>query len=103
MATKAVARRRKNGGTTVPIALLAGFMPITSEAIRGFQVGSWQGMAHQVAYSFTGWDTDTKTWEHSRLGGGLYPVLIGMAVHKVAEKFGINRALGRAKVPYLRV
>lgn len=100
---KAKRRRRSSNGQTIPVALLAGFMPVGLEAIHGMQVGGWKGMLHQVTYSFTGWDTDARNWESSRLSGGLYPVLIGMAVHKVAEKFGVNRALGRARIPFLRV
>lgn len=102
---KAVARRRRNGvkGMTIPVALMVGFLPITLEAINGAQRGGWKGMAHQVAYSFTGWDTDTRTWEQSRLKGGLYPVLIGMGVHWIADKMGVNRALQRAKMPILRI
>ena len=30
-------------------------------------------------------------------------MLLGLAVHWVAGKFGLNRALGRAKIPYIRV
>ncbi|GAI32548.1 unnamed protein product, partial [marine sediment metagenome] len=54
--------------------------------------------------SLTGYNYETHSWHPTDMRYGLLPILLGMGVHKiVGSKLGVNRALGRAKVPFIRI
>lgn len=96
-------RRRSKGGFTVPVAVLAGFGPMATDVIHGFQTGGITSAANDLLANVTGYDARSKTWSFALLAKGMGPVLAGVMVHKLAGKLGINRALGRAGVPFLRI
>lgn len=96
-------KRRRSNGVKVPVALVAGFFPLLTEGIKGFNAEGLTGMMKQTTYAMTGYHIDSNSWEFSRMKSGLFPILGGMVVHWVAKTIGINRALGRAGVPLLRV
>lgn len=85
---------------TIPLSIVAGFVPVV--------VGVWnrrssgQAVSDYLQSSFTGIGSDGK-FNFANLKGGLMPIIAGFAVHKVASVIGINKALGRARVPLLRV
>lgn len=86
---------------TIPLAVVAGFIPIIK--------GSWDRRASMtevtryLTVSTTGYDPVGKRWTTEFLGQGTGAILGGFAVHWLANKIGINRLLGRAKIPLIRI
>lgn len=99
---KAKAKRRANN-FTISLASVAGFVPLAKTLYDGYQFGGFSTMLNELSASMTGYNPEVKVWRAQTLMKGAVPVVIGLAVHKVASKLGINRMLGRAKVPFLRV
>lgn len=87
---------------TIPIAVVAGFVPLAGELAGCVQRNDWRGLQWTVA-SLSGYDINTKSWDIRWAIHGLSPIVAGFAVHKVANMIGINRALSRAKVPWIRI
>jgi hypothetical protein len=87
---------------TLPLAVVGGFMPL---AVNTFNVssGGFPRMGWMVTQAMTGYDTDTNHWWMGNLSKGLFPIMGGFLIHKVASKFGINRALAAARVNFLCV
>lgn len=102
MAAKAKTKvRRKRGMPTIPVAVVAGFIP----TIRGLyhNRASWTGMGYWLMEGWTGIDPGSKKFIFSHLWRGALPVLLGGVVHMVANRFGVNRALSRARIPVIRL
>lgn len=100
--TRSAGRRRS--GTTIPLAVLAGFLPMASDAWSGFLTGGPQGFSNSLVAKTTGYDISNGEfrWEHVRTG--IFPIVMGILVHKlVGNRLGINRALGSARIPLLRL
>lgn len=102
---KARARRRSNS-FTLPVAVVAGFAPlafgVVSAAKRGLS-GDMAGASQELVIRTTGWNTDTRSWNGAVFAQTYVPILAGFLVHKIAGKLGVNRALGNAGVPILRI
>jgi hypothetical protein len=102
---KARAKHRR-GGMTIPVAVLAGFAPLglglMSAAKRGLS-GDMAGASQEVVIRTTGYNMDNKTWNGGIFMQSYGPIVAGLLVHKLAGRLGVNRALGRAGVPFLRV
>ena len=104
MAKKNNSRRGKNGKKmTFPIAIYAGLTP-------GIYKAGWHlinngpgGMAREVSRIYTGYDLDTGRWDMGFLKYGTFPILIGAFIHALAQRFGINKAIGRAGIPWIRI
>jgi len=114
MATKAVAtrrrapatkkRRRSNPGITIPLGIVAGFAPYLIDLKKGYDAGGFSTMGMFGIRSLTGYNYETHSWNFLDMRYGLFPILMGMGVHKfIGGKLGINRALGRAKIPFIRL
>lgn len=94
---------------TIPVAVVGGFMPLLDWMAGSFSAGqkSSEGvvrhMARDLCMVTTGYDTWNNKWSFGPMWHGTFPVLLGLGVHKLATKFGLNQALGRAKIPFLRV
>jgi hypothetical protein len=117
MATKAIARRRRSvfvrrvgrraKKTTISLAVLAGFAPTAAFALEGFRVGGDQGglteAAHRITMRLTGYEWKGGGWHAGELFKGLGPLLLGAGVHKLANRFGINRMIASAGIPLFRI
>lgn len=111
--TRAIARRtryvrvrsrgRSRAGFTLPLAVIAGFGPMTADVIHGFQTGGIAAATNDLLANVTGYDARGKTWSFGLLARGMGPVVAGVLVHKLAGRLGINRALGRAGIPFIRI
>ncbi len=111
--TKAIARRRnparrkaqrRRGGFTLPLAMIAGFVPLGIHVKEGFDVGGVTMAAKYATADLTGYNPVSGEWEWGypkKYGWG--PIAVGLIVHTLASKLGVNRALGRARVPFLRI
>ena len=112
---KAIPRRRRRWGrrivrraqrTTLPLAVLAGFVPLGVGTIETAQLaiaGKPEAAARHMSIVATGYDPEKRHFYTSALMKTYTPLIAGMVVHKVAGWVGVNRALARAKVPLLRV
>lgn len=101
MAKRKGARRHNN--FTIPVAVVAGLAPGAYRAYEGFTTDGIRGVAYRLSNDFTGFDPYQKKWSLFEMKYGLGPLLLGVMVHKVAGKLGINRALGKAGIPFLRI
>lgn len=112
MASKAIAVRRRasrrlitrrpraKAKMTLPMAVIAGFVPTA--------VGVWNrrtdgtAVANYLQAGYTGLGSDGR-FNLANLRVGIMPVLFGFGVHKIASMIGINRALGRSGIPFIRI
>jgi hypothetical protein len=106
---KAVTRRRytprsyrpirRKSKMTLPVAVVAGFIPpilgAWSRRSNPTEVGTY------LQAGFTG--VSNGQFSLSNLRMGLLPVAAGFAVHTIASKLGVNRAIGAARIPFIRV
>lgn len=116
MATKTITRyrsrprkrARRRAKMTLPLALIG---PVGALGVKSVQQGIQHGPTEGINYltgALTGYRPDWKEkgwipFHSERLRSGAFPILLGVLVHKIAGVTGVNRALGRAKVPYLRI
>lgn len=103
MAKAKTKKRRKSNGFTLPISVTAGMVAGLSEPAKRLIDGDYHNAAKAMSLRFVGYDPDSSSWHLSYLKKGLFPVLGGVVVHKVASKIGINRAIARAGIPFLRI
>lgn len=106
--SRAIARRRSyfmrrpraKAKMTIPLAVVAGFVPVA--------VGVWnrrssgQAISDYLQSSFTGIGTDGK-FNVANLRTGLMPIAAGFIVHKIAGMLGVNKAIARARIPLVRI
>lgn len=114
MATKALkkyrtkvvkVRSRRKAGFTLPLAAIAGFGPLAGQIYFGYKTGrGLEGMIHYGVAALTGYDTDGGPWQPMyAVKNGLGPIILGVMVHKLASKLGVNRTLAGAGVPWIRI
>ena len=97
--SKAVARRK---GFTIPLATVAGFVPLGVHALQDYRTGGWASLGDGLSRRLTGFGTEGSggIWEPKYLAQGLLPILGGAAVHKIASRLGINRLLAQTGLPF---
>lgn len=113
MATRAIARRRRSyfvrgrrrskAKTRIPLAVVAGFFPIATFAYEGFKVGGLPNAGARVAQRLTGYDSSAHVFIWQELMKGWGPIVTGFVVHKLAQKFGLNRAIARSGIPFVSI
>ena len=85
---------------TLPLAVVAGFVPLA--------VGVWnrrsslQSVADYLQSGLTGVSPGGQ-FQLSNLRQGLVPIVAGFLVHSLAGRLGINRSIGRAGIPFIRI
>jgi hypothetical protein len=62
-----------------------------------------QQVPHIVAHHLAGYNTWDGTYSTTRMIKGWTPIVAGFLVHKLASKFGINRAIAGAGIPFIRI
>jgi len=89
---------------TIPLAPVVGFAGtiLGGEMIPAIQNGNVVEMAKWLKYNLTGVYPEGN-FNFQGLIQNWTPTIIGMGVHIAANKFGLNRMLANAKVPYVRV
>jgi hypothetical protein len=96
-------RSHKRPGMTVPLAMIAGFAPLGAAALDGWQYNGVSGLAKRVTMGMTGYNIEDKKFYPMEMARVTGPIVLGVLIHKLAGKLGINRALAGAGVPFLRV
>ncbi len=106
MARRAIARRRvghKAKSMTIPLAVIAGFVPMGMNVWTSYKEGGLDKASQSLVAQTTGYSRYDGKFHLDYLVAGMGPVLGGILVHKLANKLGVNRAIGRAGVPFLRL
>lgn len=94
--------RRRAQKMTLPISLLAGVgIPLAGSAKSFTTMGFDEWLAHQRE-EYLGISMADGSW-HPFSAPALRSIIMGAAIHWGANKLGVNRALGRAKIPVARV
>lgn len=94
-------RPRRRPRMTLPMAVVAGFVPTA--------VGVWNRrssgteISNYLQRGWTGIEPGTGTFNFANLRKGAFPAVAGYFVHMIASKLGVNRALGRARIPLIRI
>lgn len=96
-------RRYKSPGMTIPVAAVAGFVPLALNVFNGAKTGGINGAGFELVRGTTGYNWQAGRWEWQAMFRGLAPIVAGLVVHKVANRIGANRALARAGVPFIRI
>jgi len=102
MAKRKYNRRRKKS-FTIPIAVVGGMMPASYYIVDGASKYGIKNIPARLSIATTGYNPETGRWGMGYLVKFMGPVLLGAGIHKVAGKLGINRALGRAGLPWIRI
>lgn len=96
-------KRRAHKKFTVPVAVLAGFLPGATATISDFQQYGMQGAGVMISRRYIGYDPQTNRFIPNMMWGGTFPLILGLIVHKAASMLGVNRALANAGIPVVRV
>lgn len=108
-ATKTIVRyvkpkvKRRRGKGRLSLAVLAGFLPMGIDVIEQLKAGSMAGAGHVVVANLTGYQMWDRKWSFQTLVKGMAPIALGVVVHKVASRLGLNRMIGKAKIPFIGV
>lgn len=102
-----MAKTRKNGhrrsGFTIPVAAVAGFLPLVGNVMPLFSQGA-EPVGWMLTQALTGYDTRTKAFWVGNLYKGTIPIAVGMLAHKIiGGKLGVNRMLAAARIPIIRI
>lgn len=86
---------------TLPIAVVAGFMPtavgIWNRRSSGTEIGNF------LQRGYTGIEPGTGRFNFANLRLGAMPALAGFVAHAVASKIGVNRVIAQARIPFIRI
>ncbi len=93
--------KRRNTKFTLPLAIVAGFVPVGVGLWN--RRGSSQAMGDFLQAGFTGISPGTGQFQFSNMRAGLIPIAAGFFAHMVASRLGINRAISRAGIPWVRI
>lgn len=98
-------KRRRHGRTfELPLAIVGGFIPFIGHTYRNFKNNGAEHALTYFAKPFIPYDPMTGKFAADKLSFGLYPVIAGLLIHwLVGGKLGVNRALGRARIPIIRI
>lgn len=95
-------RRRKNS-TTLPLAVVAGLVAGLYTPATYLMSGDIKNTMRFTSRNYTGYDPMEGRFYAGDIKKGLVPLMVGGVIHKVAGKIGINRVIGKAGVPFIRI
>jgi hypothetical protein len=99
-------KKRRNGGRglTIPLAVVAGLTPPLISIAGKFPEGGIKLCMQEASRIFTGWDPVIGQYDITWMKFGALPVILGGLAHRfIGGKLGINRALSKAGIPFLRL
>lgn len=102
---KTVARKRKRSRKrkfTIPVAIVAPIAWKFMSAAQKAKSGDWEGAGNDLLWHFAGIQSKPYKFNPEALKTWI-PVIVGAAIHIAASKLGINRYLGRAGIPIIRI
>ena len=109
---RSLSRRKKRYSRkmTIPLAAVGGALAgviitppgASTNPLDLLMKGKWDlGLKHML-WNYTGYNPYNDTWNIMD-ARGLHVALAGILAHKVASLLGINRVLGRSRVPLIRI
>ncbi len=100
----AITKRRRKGKAGVSVAIIAGLMPATLDVLSAYRIGGVRTALEHVSMVTTGYDPSDGKLKLDFAVKKLYmPMLLGYGVHKLANKFGINRAIRNTGIPFISI
>lgn len=95
---------RRKSKITIPLAVVGGFVPMGAKLLSDWnQYHDINIITRELGQFTTGFDWTTGKFSLGGLRYGLLPIVAGFGVHYMASKFGINKAIARAGIPFLRI
>lgn len=89
--------------TTISVAMIAGLVPMALDLKSAYAVDGMAAVVSHVGLCTVGYD-GVNPWNPRHAIRKLYgPLLMGVLVHKVASKLGVNRMIARAGIPLFRI
>jgi hypothetical protein len=85
---------------TIPMAVVLPTAALAVNGAKAIMAGGDNGT--NFAHYVTGMDAQGK-FHADWIVGAYGPIIGGALVHYAAGRFGVNRALGRAKIPLIRI
>jgi len=110
--SKKMTNSKKRRNFTIPAALVSGAAlgfvikpaPNWDSPYEAARKGNFDIAIKNYATNMIGYRADTGAIFDTTIGmKGLWALIGGFVIHKVASMIGLNRALGRARIPFLRV
>jgi len=104
-------RHHSRKSFTLPLAVVGGFAPLVIGTVQHGLWNGWVGSGDTAMdyamRALTGFDPNHLgyggTWNPRNMLSGTIPIVAGIAVHKLASRLGINRALGQMRIPLIRI
>lgn len=103
MATKRRRKTRRKNGFTLPVAVAAPVAMMGMDIISEFQRVGAQGAFNLATSRVTGYSPDQKNFDIRRFKYNMLPIGMGLMVHKIAGKLGVNRAIAKSGIPWIRI
>jgi len=102
--------KRRTAKMQIPLAVLAGFVPLVYTTYKHVQWNGWSGEEGGIDIfirSLTGFSPNQaygRSFEFKRMNWGLLPILAGIAAHKIiGGRLGVNAMLSRSGIPLIRI
>lgn len=100
---KAKTKRRRSGGMKIPLLLVAGLSVGVGNTLSDIQTYGLANGTKLMSRHWLGYDHVSGRFIPSLMKGGTYPLIVGAVLSKIASALGINKMLGRAKIPFIRL
>ncbi len=98
---KRTKNRRHFANKKIPFGVVAGFLPLVKDVGGALVTGNYHMAQWYAVDHLTGYDIDQKRWGFNALVKGWTPIILGVMLHKVANKLGINRAI--KGIPFVQI
>lgn len=95
-------RTHRKAGRRIPLGIVAGFAPLGMAVGSSLASGNFHMAGWYMADRLTGYDIDQRLWNPRAMIAGWTPIIIGIGAHKLASKFGLNRAI-RKIIPWVEI
>jgi len=96
-------KTKRRYSMTIPLAPVLGLAAPLVHSIPWFKQDIVSGF-NDLSASILGYDFKAAQFDWNTMKRGLVPIVLGLLVHKfIGGKLGVNRMLGRAKIPLLRL
>lgn len=89
------------GGAKISLLTVLGVAPTAVTCYNAYKSNGLKSAADTAIARFTGWDAGQGKFNMSELVKGWGPLILGGIGHKLANKFGVNRAL--SSVPFVNL
>ncbi len=95
-------RRRTRRKFTLSLAVVGGFTAQALPVIEAIPSMSMSNILDKFLYQFGCYNKSAGAFEFGRVTQYL-PLFVGCIIHGVANRIGVNRAIGRAGIPWVRI